>query len=440
MHNWEGYVREHLPRLTVAPEREAEIVAELALQLEQAYNGALVRGESEEDAVEAARSQVGSWELLAREINLAEHYVAPAARGPGLVSGAVADIRYALRFFRRSPAFTATAVLTLALGIGGNTAVFTLVDAVALRGLPYRDPASLMAIETHKINQPELEPWTSALDFFDMRDNLHSFSAVAGISPVWNQVLLGRGPAEHIESLFVSSSFFLMLGVSAARGRTFTPAEDNRTTHSSAIVVSHRFAERSFGGNDQALGAALTLDGVNYIVIGVLPPGFRYAGEPVAGTASEIDVWHPLASNTLTPSQRGLRFLKVIGRLKPGITVEGARAEVAALGASLAQDYPKTNQGFADSVQPLSRQVTGKFRVAVMLLLGTVGFVLLMACANVANLLLARASARSREISVRAALGASRLRLLRQLITEGLVLAAMGGIAGLALGDRKSVV
>jgi putative ABC transport system permease protein len=221
-----------------------------------------------------------------------------------------------------------------------------------------------------------------------------------------------------------------MLGASAARGRTFTPAEDNHTAHSSSVVVSHRFAERYFGGDDQALSAVLTLDGVDCIVIGVLPPGFRYAGEPVAGTVSEIDVWHTLASNPLTPSQRGLRFLKVIGRLKPGITVEGARAEVAALGASLAQDYPKTNQSFADSVQPLSRQVTGKFRVAMPLLLGTVGFVLLMACANVANLLLARASARGREISVRAALGASRLRLLRQLITEGLVLAAMGGIAG----------
>src|SRR5579872_1577125 len=160
MPDWERYVRDRLTRLTVTPERENEIVAEVALQLEQAYSAALSRGESEQAALEIAQSQVRSWEAMEAQINSAEHYAAPPSDRPNLVTGAAADVRHALRFFRRSPAFTAIAVLTLALGIGGNTAIFTLVDAVALRGLPYRDPSRLMAIETRKVGQPEVEPWT----------------------------------------------------------------------------------------------------------------------------------------------------------------------------------------------------------------------------------------------------------------------------------------
>jgi predicted permease len=433
MHNWQPYVRDHLPRLTVGPEREAEIVAELALQLEQAYTGAIAGGASEEEARRVVHSQIRNWGQLAEEINRAERYVAPPPEKPRPLSGVAADIRYGLRFLARNPAFTAIAAATLAFGIGGNTAIFTLVDAVVLRGLPYADASLLMAIETRKVQQPEVQPWTSALDFFDFRAAQQSFSTVAAISPVWNQVLTSNGPAERVEALYVSASFFPMLGVSAARGHTFTPQEDNRSAPSAAIVLSHGFWQRHFAGSVQAIGSSLTLDGANCTVIGILPEGFRYAGEPVAGTVSDIEIWHPLSANSLTPSGRGLRFLKVAGRLRPEVSQARARSEVAALGRSLADRYPNTNRGFAIDVQPLSRQVTGKYRAAMFLLLGTVGFVLLMACANVANLLLARAASRQREISVRTALGASRFRLLRQLLTEGLVLAGIGGILGLAV-------
>ncbi len=426
MPDWQRLVRDRLPALHVRPERESEIVAELALQVEQAYTDAVAGGAGEEEALRRALAQLGDWDKLGRGIDVSE-------RRARFAAGGLHDLRYALRFFRRNPAFTAIAALTLGFGIGGNTAIFTMVDALVLRGLPYAAPERLMAIETRKAQQPEIDPWTSAADFFDFREQSRAFSSIAAISPVWNVVMTGRGRAEQLDALYVSAEFFPMLGVNAAMGRTFAPEEDRRTQPSRVVVLSNGFWQRRFGGRREVIGQSLNLDGGTYTVIGVLPAEFRYAGAPLAGSATEIAVWFPLSSNQLAGSVRSVRYLKLAARLRDGVTASQGREEAQRLGLALSRQYPEFDSGFEWDARLLSEQVTGKLRVSMLLLLGTVGFVLLMACGNVANLQLARAAVRQREIAVRVALGAGAYRLTRQLLTEGLVLAAMGGAVGLPL-------
>jgi macrolide transport system ATP-binding/permease protein len=283
----------------------AEIQAHIRLEADRLR----AEGMSESDALEAAQRRFGN--VVAAQERFYEHTSQP------WLEHLLQDLRYAARLLMRNPSFTIAAVLTLALGIGANTAIFTAVDALALRPLPFSDPSRLMSIETRKVDQAEIEPWTSKLDFDDLRRQTRSFSAIAGISPVWNVIMTGQGDAERLETLYVSHSFFPILDVKPKLGRGITP-EDDRAGARPVVVLSHEFWVRRFGGDGSILGRQLALDGGVYSVVGVLPRGFQYPGEPVAGKASTIEVWLPLSANPLDTTPRGVRYLKVIGCARCG--------------------------------------------------------------------------------------------------------------------------
>jgi len=431
--NWTQYVRQHLPTLGLRPERESDIFAELAAEFEQAYQEALQSGLDPAESTRRAEAHVKDWNALAAELRAANQ-PAPVEPRPGSpIDGIWQDVRYAWRSLRLNPTFAAIAVLTLAFGIGGNTAIFTVLDHIALRGLPYQDSSRLINIEHTKTDQPEIDPWCSIDNMLDFRKHSKTFASMSGVSPVWNVVSSGDGDTERLESLYVSSDFFPMLGAAPAAGRFFTPQEDDRVHPSPVAVLSYGYWTRHFGRAADAIGKTLHIDGQSVQVIGALPRDFRWLGEPLAGTAITPDLWMPLGSNQLARSPRTLRFLKVTGKLKPGVSVEEARQEVLQIGGSLTTQFPADNGNLSFAAVPLETRTNGPLRPAVYLLLATVGFVLLMASANVANLMLAKATARGREIAIRVALGATWPRIVRQLVTESAVLAALGGIGGLAL-------
>jgi len=345
------------------------------------------------------------------------------------------NLRYALRQLRSSPGFTAAAVLTLALGIGANTAVFSVVNAVLLKPLPYAEPDRLVTVRSLRTRGTPTPSSLSYPDFFDLRARNHSFEHLITARDT-NMVLTGSGAPQQLDGEMTTWDVFPALGVRLALGRGFLPSEEAPGTH--VVVLSHALWQRQFGAERAVIGRSITLDRKPYTVIGVAPAGFAF---PV--DAPNIQLWTTIAGDKEAPpgdepitEQRGAHLLTAMGRLKPGVTVEQAHADLNVIAGALAKQYPDTNSNDAQSsVRPALETLVGKSRQPLLILLGAVGLVLLIACANIANLLLARTVAREREMSVRAALGASRWRVLSQLLTESLLLAVLGGAAGTAVAS-----
>jgi predicted permease len=347
------------------------------------------------------------------------------------------DIRYAARMLLKNPGFAAIAVIALALGIGANTAIFSVVSAVLLRPLPFPQPEQIVAVWTADSKKPDGQASFSFPDFADLRAQNQVFSGIAGHSPLNVAVTEQGGEAAHVQGTLVTSDLFSLLGVNPILGRYFNADDDKPGTR--VVIIGHDLWQRRFGGDRKILDRTITLDGVGYQVIGVMPQGFQF---PIQNRPAEF--WTSAATQFEVPAgarpedapaaQRGMHYLRVVARLKPGVTPQQAQANANTILSALAAQYPDTNKRFDNSkVVPLLADLTRDVRPALLVLLGAAGCVLLIACVNVANLLLARATSRQKEIGIRAALGASRSRILRQLLTESVMLAVAGGAAGMLL-------
>jgi putative ABC transport system permease protein len=340
------------------------------------------------------------------------------------------DVRYAFRRLRKSPGFSLIVLLTLALGIGANSAIFSVVNTVLLRPFPYRDPEKLVIVDHFYPSLNNLEAGASAPGFRDLRDRTSIFDGVFVMNG-WAPALTGTGgEPQRLQGTRASGLVFKTLGVAPLLGRPFTPEEDVPGKNH-VVLLSHGFWQRQFGGDAAIVGKRLILNGEPYEVIGVMPASFR----DFTGRAAS-DLWTPLAlaPDAFADDRRTNEYLTLVARLKPAITVERARGDMKTFASQLRAQYPNNYApDWTLKVTPMNEKVSGRIRPALLVLLGAVGFVLLIACANVANLLLARAASRIKEVAIRSALGATRRDLLRQLMAESLLLAVVGGVLGLAL-------
>src|SRR6195256_6590278 len=347
------------------------------------------------------------------------------------------DIRYGLRQLIKHPAFTIIAVLTLALGIGANTAIFSVVNAVLLKPLPFPAPDELVAVGGVDLSEAVSPPKLSSMcypDFFDFREQSRSFSSIA-IYRDRNLALVDEQEAQSVRGQKISGEFFDVLGVRPMLGRGFVRADEQAGGGPGGfkVVLSYGFWQSHFNRSENTIGHVLMLDGRPHTVIGVMPQGFQF---PIQ--TDPIEMYITLAEDTASPDgstpytqQRGSHSLLGIGRLKPGVSPEQANAELRTIAAALEKKYPETNTKWGAGSQPLRDEIVGDVRTALYVLFGAVICLLLIANANVANLMLARASVRGKEIALRSALGASRARIIRQLLTESVLLAGIGGALGL---------
>lgn len=400
---------------------EADLDDEIRFHIEKETEKNLQSGMSPEEALRRARVAFGGTERV-REAHR-------EARGNGWLQDALADARFGLRSLRRNPVLAATAILTLALGVGANTAIFSVVDTVILRPLPFPAPGRLMKLSEDNQEKGWHRTTAAPANFFDWKERVHAFQDAAAYTPGGHVTLTGQGDALMLHNANVTGRFFSVLGVPPALGRGFTP-EETWANGTHVAVISDRLWRTRFGADPSLIGRTIQLDGVATQVIGVTRPGFAFPAE-------DIDVWSPFEWDPAFRGQTWFRrahWLWVVARLAPGATVASAGAEFQAVVRQLQTEYPETNRTMGADLMPLHDFLIGSVRTPLFVLLGAVVLLLLIACANVGNLLLVQALGRERESALRLTLGAGRGRLVRQALTESLVLSLIGGAAGCLLG------
>jgi len=400
---------------------DADLNEEMRLHHELREQEQIERGLSPKEAHYAAQRRFGN-DLVLREES---HDM----WGWSWLENTLQDVRYGLRMLVKNPGFSAVAILTLALGIGANTAIFSVVNAVLLRPLPYADPGQLTVIWVTEPSGPGgLFPDTGP-DFRDWQVMNRSFEGISAITSA-GATLTGSGEPLQLRGLSVSPNTFQLLGAQPQLGRSFSPGE-GPTGHNHVVILSYGLWQSAFGGQKNVVGSKVTLDGEAYDVVGVMPKDLRFP--TVWGRQPQF--WTPITMDAPKwKTDRGNHWFWVLARMKKGVTLNQAAAEMVTISAQLAQQYPQTNTGVSARVKSLHEQLTGNVSEVLWVLFAAVGFLLLIACANVANLLLTKSVGRQREIAVRLAVGAGARRLVRQLLTESVVLFLLGGVAGLAVG------